>query len=318
MITAVAIAATIPAIARPDGPLHLGVITKVGIGLIFFLHGAKLSRDKLLSGAKLWKLHALTQSTTFIIFPLMGAILFIATKNILPEALRLGFFFLGALSSTVSSSVALTGMGRGNVPAAIFNATLSGLIGLVLTPIIVAIITSTESSNISLLTAIIDIMKTLLLPFILGQIARPAIGEILESRKKIVSMVDRGVILLIIFTSFAGAIYEGVFASFSIVDLAITVGLVLIMVTTGLAYTKLMARRLKLPRADEVTAVFCGATKSLANGAPIAQILFFGSADLAMIMLPLLLYHQSQLIVCATLAQKYASSEPVESRSASS
>lgn len=161
-------------------------------------------------------------------------------------------------------------------------------------------------------------MKTLLLPFILGQLARPAIGEILESRKKIVSMVDRGVILLIIFTSFAGAIYEGVFASFSIVDLAVTVGLVLIMLTTGLTYTKFMARRLKLPLGDEVTAVFCGATKSLANGAPIAQILFFGSPDLAMIMLPLLLYHQIQLIVCATLAQKYANWESAEAKSASS
>ena len=306
MLLAVALATLIPAIGRPDGPLHLGQVTKIGIGLIFFLHGAKLSRQNLVVGAKLWKVHALIQSTTFIAFPILGAIVYLLTAGILPDPLRLGFFFLGALSSTISSSVALTSIANGNVSVAVFNATLSGLIGLFLTPVFIALVTTTTGADFALSDAIMDILVMLLLPFMCGQFARPLIGEIVERHTQYVSMFDRAVILLIIFTSFSSAMYEGVFSSFSVPSLTITLGLVLLILVLGLSYITYMSRRLNLPNADKSAAVFCGATKSLSNGAPIAQILFFGSPDLAMIMLPILLYHQIQLIVCAHFAQKFA------------
>lgn len=306
MIASVVLATLIPAIGRPDGPLHLGLATKIGIGLIFFLHGAKLSPKKLKTGALLWRVHALTQATTFILFPLLGLALYFATAGILPDPLRLGFFFLAAVPSTVSSSVALTGMGKGNVPVAVFNATLSGLIGLFLTPAIIAVVSKSGNANFSVVSAMIDIAQTLLLPFALGQLARPLIGGWIDRYKWLVSGIDRGVILLIVFTSFAGAIHAGVFTSFAAVHLILTFFLVCIMLIIALSITTMFSRQLKLERPDETAAVFCGATKSLANGAPIAQIIFSKSPDLAIILLPLMLYHQLQLIICAVLANRYA------------
>lgn len=317
MIGAVILALIIPGLGRPDGPLHLGVVTKIGIALIFFLHGAKLSPEKLATGVKLWKVHTLTQATTFILFPLLGALAYFALDGVLPDSLRLGFFFLSAVPSTVSSSVALTGMANGNVPVAVFNASLSGLIGLFLTPLIMAIVTITSSADFSILEAIKDIAQMLLLPFVIGQLARPWIGNFLERHASIVSGTDRSVILLIVFTSFAGSTHAGIWSAFSAFDLAFTTFIVLILLAIALILTTFLAKWFKLAAEDKTAAIFCGATKSLANGAPIAQILFAGTPDLGLIMLPLMLYHQLQLMVCATLAQRYARETTPETSSVS-
>jgi sodium/bile acid cotransporter 7 len=200
----------------------------------------------------------------------------------------------------------MTVLARGNVPVAVFNATLSGLLGLVLTPIMISVVTAAGSLQFSLLDAIVNIALTLLAPFVLGQILRPLIKGFLAQHKPVLSWVDRGVILLIVFTSFATSTAAGVWSRFSAFEFATTLALVLLLLGVAFGFTILAARRLNLPREDEVAAVFCGSTKSLANGAPIAQILFAGSPVLGVILLPLMLYHQLQLICCALMAQRYA------------
>lgn len=306
LILAAVLGFLLPELGASDGPLHLGLATKLGISLVFFLHGANLAPESLAAGVKNWKVHALIQATTFALFPILGGILFVALDGVMSDSLRLGFFFLAALPSTISSSVAMTAIAKGNVPAAVFNATLSGLLGLVLTPAMVSLVTATGVMQFSLLDAMGNIALMLLAPFAIGQLVRPLIKQAVIKHKSILSMLDRGVILLIVFTSFATSTAGGIWTRFSIGEIVATVALVLVLFAIAFAMTIWLSRRLKLPLEDEAAAVFCGSTKSLANGAPIAQILFAGSPLLGVILLPLMLYHQLQLVGCAILAQRYS------------
>lgn len=296
----------LPELGASDGPLHLGLVTKLGISLVFFLHGANLAPESLAAGVKNWKVHVLIQATTFALFPILGGILFVALDGVMSDSLRLGFFFLAALPSTISSSVAMTAIAKGNVPVAVFNATLSGLLGLVLTPAMVSLVTATGVMQFSLLDAMGNIALMLLAPFAIGQLVRPLIKQTVIKHKSILSLLDRGVILLIVFTSFATSTAGGIWTRFSVGEIVATVALVLVLLAIAFAMTVWLSRRLKLPLEDEAAVVFCGSTKSLANGAPIAQILFAGSPLLGVILLPLMLYHQLQLVGCAILAQRYS------------
>ena len=296
----------LPDLGASDGPLRLGLVTKLGISLVFFLHGANLAPESLAAGVKNWKVHALIQATTFALYPILGGLLFIALDGVMSDSLRLGFFFLAALPSTISSSVAMTVIAKGNVPVAVFNATLSGLLGLVLTPAMVSLVTATSVMQFSLLDAMGNIALMLLAPFAIGQLVRPLIKQAVIKHKSILSLLDRGVILLIVFTSFATSTAGGIWTRFSAGEIIATIGLVLVLLAIAFAMTVWLSRHLKLPLEDEAAVVFCGSTKSLANGAPIAQILFAGSPLLGVILLPLMLYHQLQLVGCAILAQRYS------------
>ncbi|MEM7637511.1 MAG: bile acid:sodium symporter family protein [Pseudomonadota bacterium] len=306
MIASAVLGFLLPGLGASDGPLRLGLVTKLGIAFVFFLHGANLAPENLVAGVKNWKVHVLIQATTFAVFPILGLVIYFGLAPVLPESSRLGFFFLAALPSTISSSVAMTVLAKGNVPVAVFNATLSGLLGLVLTPVMISIVTATGSVQFSLLDAIINIAMTLLAPFVVGQVVRPVIKRFLAEHKPIISWLDRGVILLIVFTSFATSTAGGIWSRFTALEIAATLVLVLVLLALAFGFTVLTARRLNLSREDEAAVVFCGSTKSLANGAPIAQILFAGSPVLGVILLPLMLYHQLQLVACAVMAQRYA------------
>jgi sodium/bile acid cotransporter 7 len=314
---AVGLALLWPELGTSDGPLHLALVARIGIAFIFFLHGAALSPQALRSGAAHWRLHLLVQSTTFILFPLMGGIVWLATAGIMPDGLRLGFFYLCALSSTISSSIAMTALARGNVAVAVFNATLSGLIGMIATPLLVGLVSTLGANGPSVGDAILDIAKTLLLPFAIGQACRSLIGPLIARHKKFTSVLDRGVIVLIVYSSFSDSTASGLWSQFSVATLALVVGLSLLLLILALLYTTGISRKLGFSRADEAAAVFCGSKKSLANGAPIAKILFAGNPAIGMIMLPMLIYHQIQLIVCASLARRYAATAAAVSREAS-
>ncbi|WP_157220370.1 bile acid:sodium symporter family protein [Flavisphingomonas formosensis] len=312
MASAIILALLWPALGTADGPLHLGIVTEIGIACVFFLHGAALSPQALRSGATHWRLHLLVQSTTFVLFPIVGFGLWFATKGLMADGLRLGFFYLCALSSTISSSVAMTGIARGNVAVAVFNASLSGLIGMIVTPFLVGLVSATGAGGPSVGAAILDIVKTLLLPFALGQIARSFIGGWVGRNKKLTSTLDRGVIVLIVYNSFCESTLSGLWSKFSVATFALVAILSLLLLVLALLYTTLISRWMGLSKADEAAAVFCGSKKSLANGAPIAKILFAGNPAIGMIMLPLLLYHQIQLIICANLARRYAARAEAE------
>ncbi len=312
MLTAIAVALAAPELGTGDGPLHLGLVTSLGVALVFFLHGAALSRDKLVAGAKHWRLHTFVQVFTYVVFPLIGAALMFGLRDQLPADLLLGVFFLCALPSTVSSSVAMTSMARGNVPGAIFNATISGLIGMALTPLLMGLVISASGASMPLGKALTGVALQLLLPFALGQLARPVIGAWLGRHKAITSKIDRGVIVLIVYSSFCDATAEGLWHQYSWQTIAAVMGLAAVLLFAILATTTFVARRLGFAIEDEITAVFCGSKKSLANGIPMAKILFAGHPALGLLVLPLMVYHQLQLIVCSVMASRYANREQIE------
>lgn len=307
MLGAVLLGLRFPALGVKGGILHLDIVTAIGIAIVFFLHGANLSPEAVKAGAANWKLHLFVHLSTFVLFPAIGFAVFFGTSAWLPEDVRLGFFYLCALPSTISSSVAMTALGKGNVPGAVFDATLSGLIGMVMTPFLVSIVVSTGTGHsLPLLPAILDVALKLLLPFVAGQLCRPLLKAFIARHKPWITKADRTVILLIVYGAFCESTQQGIWKDYSpwiLLGIALMVGALLAVV---LLITRHAARAFGFPREDEVAGVFCGSKKSLANGAPIAAVLFAGNPAMGMIMLPIMLYHQLQLIVCSVLARRYA------------
>jgi sodium/bile acid cotransporter 7 len=310
LLAATVLGLLFPAPGADDGFLHMPLVTSVGIALIFFLHGAALAPPHLAAGARNWRLHLFTQLTTFALFPLLGVIVIVLTRSVIPLDLLTGFFYLCALSSTISSSVALTAMAGGNVAGAVFNATLSGILGMFLTPMLTGVMAHTSGQTLPVGKAIIDIVTKLLLPFALGQLARPFVGSLLTRNKRWVSYVDRSVIVLIVYASFCQSTRAGVWSQHGLGMIALVSVLTVLLLLVVLALTVRLARSMKLPREDEIAGVFCGSTKSLANGIPIAKVLFAGHAGIGVIVLPLMVYHPLQLVACTWLARRYAERAP--------
>lgn len=309
MAIAIVLAALAPAIGADGGPLRLNLVTDIGIGLIFFLHGAKLSTKALRAGLANWRLQLLVHASTFMLFPLMGTAIYFGLGGVLGPELALGFFYLCAVCTTISSSVALTAMAGGNVAAAVLAATASGLLGMAVTPLLIGLVSAAGGVDLPLGPAVRNILIQLLLPFIAGHLLAFAVRPVLDRYKPVVSWVDRGVILLIVYSAFCNLFAEGLWRQQAPAALLLTVGLISVLLAVALAAMMLGARAFGFSREDEIAIVFCGSNKSLANGAPIAKILFNGSPALGVIMLPLILYHQLQLIVCAALARRYAAQE---------
>ena len=303
---AVVAALVAPGIGANGGYLPMGAITSLGIALVFFLHGSNLAPSALRAGATNWKLNLCVHGTTFVLFPLMGLALYYATAGFLPDELRVGLFFLCAVSSTISTSIALVGIAGGNLGAAVFSATLSGLAGMVLTPLLMLGIGIVAKDTSALVEAFGDVALQLLLPFAAGQLMRPFIGGWVGKQKALVSKLDRSVIVLIVYASFCDSTQAGLWSRIAPGTLAAVVVLVAGLFGAGLLATMSMSRILRFSREDEITTVFCGSKKSLANGAPIAKIIFGSSPALGAILLPLMIYHQLQLIVCASMARRYA------------
>jgi len=304
MAGAVLLGLIAPGPGAADGTISLTTLTHAGVALIFCLHGANLAPSVLLSGIRQWRVHLLVQGTTYIAFPVGVGLVALAPGRLMGPELLLGFIFLAALPSTISSAVALTGLAGGHVPVAVFNASISGLIGLVLTPGIIALVSAAGSGTVAFGPAVLSIALTVLLPFALGQIARPIIGGFLKQHKAVLSRVDRGVILLIIYTSFAASTAAGIWSTFSAMEMAGTFVIVSFLLAGALAFVTAAAAAFRFSQQDTSAAVFCGATKSLATGAPMAQILFADRPTIGIILLPLLLYHPLQLTVCAVVAQR--------------
>ncbi|HEY9545348.1 MAG TPA: bile acid:sodium symporter family protein [Solimonas sp.] len=306
MLIAVAIALLLPQLGASGGVLHLELLTHIGVALVFLLSGAGLSTEKLKAGAANWRLHLFVQLFTFTMFPLLGLLVSVSVGRWLPQELMLGFFYLCVLPSTVSSSIAMTAMARGNIAGAVFNATLSSLIGMVLTPLYVGLYMTAEHHGVPLVEQFIKIGEQLLLPFIIGQCLRHWIGDWIMRNKSRVGLVDRTVIVMIVFNSFCDATVAGVWTRFGAAPLLITALLTGALLAVILTMTSFVATRLKFDVEDEIAAVFCGSKKSLAAGAPMAALIFGSGGTLGLIMLPIMIYHQLQLIVCSVIARRYA------------
>lgn len=306
MLAAIALALLAPQLGASGGVLQLDRITTIGVSLVFLLSGAGLSPANLRAGAANWRLHLFVQGSTFLLFPLIGLLVAYLAKDHLPQELLIGFFYLCVLPSTVSSSIALTALARGNVAGAVFNATLSSLLGMIATPLLIGLWLHAASGGLPLQDQFLKIAQQLLLPFALGQLLRPWIGGWIARHKARLAYVDRTVIVLIVFNSFCDSTLAGAWSRHGVVPLLQTTAMTAALLAVVLGLTTWLARRLRFAKQDEIAAVFCGSKKSLAMGAPMAALIFGSGADLGLIVLPIMLYHQMQLIVCSVLARRYA------------
>lgn len=301
MGAAVALAWLFPDAGAKGGVLEPELLTKLGVALIFFLHGLMLPFGALAAGTKKWRLHLLIQGSTFVLFPLLGLLLLALFGAGLKGELRTGLFFLCALPSTVSSSVALTAAARGNVAAAVFNATLSSLLGVVLTPLWLSLVLGTSSHGLPFASVVLDLARWLVLPLCLGQLARPLLGALAARHKAGINVADRMTILLLVYTSFCDSVKGGVWSSGG-ATLAITGAASATLLAIALGGTWLAGRALGFDFPDRIAALFCGSKKTLASGVPMARLIFGSQPSLAVILLPILIYHPLQLLVGGWLA----------------
>ena len=303
LLIVIGLASLLP--CRGDAAQIFDVVTNIGVALLFFLHGAKLSREAVIAGLTHWRLHLVVMLCTFALFPLLGLVLKPALLTVITPDLYLGVLFLCTLPSTVQSSIAFTSMARGNVPAAVCSASASNMLGIFLTPMLVGLIVMPHTGATISADSFLKIILQLLLPFVLGQVARRWIGDWVGRHAQLLRPVDQGSILLVVYTAFSQAVVEGIWQQVPIsalVYLLLVSGVLLALV---LLLTTVLSRRLGFSKEDEITIVFCGSKKSLASGVPIAKVLFSSQA-IGMMVLPLMLFHQIQLMVCAVLAQRYA------------
>ncbi|GAY22583.1 MULTISPECIES: bile acid:sodium symporter family protein [Sphingobium] len=310
LIGTVALASLLP--ARGEAAGLAGAAADAGIVLLFFLHGAKLSREAIWNGARAWKLHLATLGTTFAVFPLIG----LATQQAaaIPPSMRAGLLFLTLLPSTVQSSIAFTAIARGNVAAAVVSASFSNLLGIVLTPLLVALtMEKNGTGGLISLSSVEDIVLQLLLPFVIGHLSRPWIGGFVSRHKAMLGRVDRGSILLVVYSAFSAAVVEGLWQKVSRGELLLLAAICIAMLVVVLVFTFLLGRLLGLSREDAIVLQFCGSKKSLASGVPIAGVLFPASA-VGPILLPVMLFHQIQLMACAFLARRYGAAADAETR----
>jgi sodium/bile acid cotransporter 7 len=307
MGVAVALAWLFPDAGAKGGALHPELINKLGVSLIFFLHGLTLSFGALLAGTKQWRVHALVQGSTFVLFPLLGLLLLGLGSSLAPE-LKTGVFFLCALPSTISSSIALTAAARGNVPVAVFNATLSSLLGVVLTPLWLSLVLGTTGHALPFGSVVVDLLLLLVLPLVVGQAARPMLGKLAAAHKSRISVVDRLTILLLVYTSFCDSVKGGVWSS-GATPLVVAGGASVLLLAAALGLTWLAGGGLGLGRAERIAALFCGSKKTLASGVPMARLIFGAQPGLAIILLPIMIYHPLQLLVGGWLAGRLARTE---------
>lgn len=282
-----------------------GWVTNLAIALLFFMHGAKLSRQAIWAGATHWRLHLLVFGCTFVLFPVLGLLLKPVLAPLMGHELYLGMLFLCALPATVQSAIAFTSLARGNVAAAVCSAATSSLLGIFITPFLVMLLLGAEAGSGDTLGAIGQITLQLLVPFIAGQIARRWIGSWVEQNKSWLKNVDQGSILLVVFGAFSASVVEGLWQTIPLAQLGGLVVACCVLLAIVLVLVEQLARRLGFNTEDRITILFAGSKKSLATGVPMAQVLFAGGSMGAMI-LPLMIFHQIQLMVCAVLAERYA------------
>lgn len=303
LIAVVALATMLPARGSAGGALSLA--TKIAVALLFALYGTRLSPQQAWHGVRQWKLHALVLATTFVVFPLLGLGARVLVPTVLTPDLYTGLLFLCLVPSTVQSSIAFTSIARGHVSAAIVSASLSNILGVVLTPLLVVALMPISGAPHVDGSAVLDIVLQLLLPFAVGQALRPWLAPWVAGHPRLIHAVDRGSILLIVYAAFSVGMAEHIWSSvqpWRVVAVAAVSALLLAIV---LAVTAIGGRLARLDRGDAIVLLFCGSKKSLASGLPMALVLF-PATSVGLIMLPLMLFHQIQLFVCAVIASRLA------------
>ncbi len=295
-----------PAPGASHGILHMDLIATYGIAVVFFLYGLTLAPEKLHEGAVNWRVHLIVQLSTFVLFPLIVLALLSVFGWTLPPPTSTGFFYIAALPSTVSSSVAMTSLARGNVPAAIFNATLSSLIGVFATPVLMAWFAATTGETVPLLPVIAKVVGLVLMPIVVGQVARHWLHGWASRHIKTIRLADRAIILAIVYNSFSNSMVEGIWGGHDLTFLLVMIAGVVLLFAVIYSIISIPCRVFSFNRADTIASLFCGSKKSLATGVPMARLIFGQSPALGLIIAPIMLYHFFQLIIVGVIANRYA------------
>lgn len=306
MLLATLLAYLFPSFGATGGAMHAEWVVNIGIFVVFFLHGINLSGEQIRHGLRNTRLHVMVQLFTFGVFPLIWLVSDWLLGRHVPSLLMLGFFYLCVLPSTISSSVALTGSAGGNVPAAILNASLSSVLGIFLTPLLVSFVVGSGAGGIDLGATLLDLCLMLLLPLVLGQLLRRWLAGFFGRYKRYTSIIDKLVILLLVYAAFCNSMVSGIWQQQGNTVLLSAVLGSAVLLAIILWMTTRTARALRFSNADEIAAVFCASKKSLAAGVPMAALIFGNNPGLGLILLPIMIYHPLQLIVCSILAERYA------------
>lgn len=304
IIAVIGIAYIFPQWGIPESKIPIDTISSIGISLIFFFYGLKLSPTKLKEGIKNWKLHLLIQASTFLIFPLLVLLFYPLIKNETQETIWLAFFFLAALPSTVSSSVVMVSIAKGNIPAAIFNASISGIIGVVLTPLWMGLFVQQTGTDFSITDIYVKLIVQIILPVVFGILLQRFLGVFALKHSKLLTRFDKSVILLIIYKSFASSFADNLFSTVSILDLLMLIVSVFLLFGVLFFLTGFLAKKMQFNTEDQITAQFCGTKKSLVHGTVFSKIIFGNMASIGIILLPIMLYHAIQLLIISIVASK--------------
>ena len=284
----------------------VGWLSLFTIVLLFFFHGAKLAREQVIAGLTHWRLHLTILACTFVMFPIVGLAGASALPHLMPPDLWLGMLFVCALPSTVQSAIAFVSMAKGNVPAAIASASASQMLGIVLTPILMGLMAGAHGGGVGF-GGIGKIAAQILLPFLAGHMLRPLIKNWIARHKKLVGLTDRSTIIIAVYGAFSAAVIEGLWHKLPPAAFAALLAVNAVLLAIGLGSTWAVGRQLGFDREDRIAILFCGTKKSLVQGVPMAKVLFPGPQT-GVILLPIMLFHQMQLMVCAFIARRYANS----------
>jgi sodium/bile acid cotransporter 7 len=313
LLCSVALAFLFPSPGARGGWMHPDLLNNAGIALILFVQGLAMAVERMRSGAGNWRLHLIIQSFTFLLFPIVGLAFHEITRIIWPSepsALRDGFLYLCVLPSTVSTSVVLTSVARGNTSGAIFNAALSNILGVMFTPLLVRLLMQASGQVSSFGPLLLKITLLTLVPFVVGMGIRPLVREWVDARRSWLNLVSNGVILLIVYTAFCDSVEGRVWEHYGIgLTVKVLIGVVALFIGVSLLVWAI-SNAARLERDDFIAALFCSVKKTLAMGVPLAQLIFGAKGNLGLILLPIMFYHPFQLFVCGLLANHFANQKP--------
>jgi len=313
LLCSVALAFLFPSPGARGGWMHPDLLNNAGIALILFVQGLAMAVERMRSGAGNWRLHLIIQSFTFLLFPIVGLAFHEITRIIWPSepsALRDGFLYLCVLPSTVSTSVVLTSVARGNSSGAIFNAALSNILGVMFTPLLVRLLMQASGQVSSFGPLLLKITLLTLVPFVVGMGVRPLVREWVDARRSWLNLVSNGVILLIVYTAFCDSVEGRVWEHYGIgLTVKVLIGVVALFTAVSLLVWAI-SNAARLERDDFIAALFCSVKKTLAMGVPLAQLIFGAKGNLGLILLPIMFYHPFQLFVCGLLANHFANQKP--------
>jgi sodium/bile acid cotransporter 7 len=309
LLGAVTLAFLFPGPGARGGWLHADILNDIGVALILFLQGLSMAVEGMKAGASNWRLHVIVQSFTFLIFPVLGLLFHEGTRLVWPNepsALQDGFLYLCVLPSTVSTSVVLTSVARGNTPGAIFNAALSNILGVMLTPILVRLLMQASGQTASFAPLLLQITLLTIVPFLIGMGVRPLVRKWVDANRRWVNILSNGVILFIVYTAFCDSVEGKLWQHYGIGITLNVFAAVIVLFTSVSLLVWIVCRIARLNRADFIAALFCSVKKTLAMGVPLAQLIFGAKANLGLILLPIMFYHPFQLLVCGLLASRFS------------